>query len=204
MHETVTREQLVRRLYTRPDSIYVMLVGVHGSGKTTIADALHERGFKRLSMDRMVTKHPILGLHWRALEAKFQEKLRRRLALKNNIVDDNLNSKPSERLAVLEQARVAGYERVAIVFVDTPLAVSLRRNLARPDRAPDFVVEQLWAKLHTSCKPTTAEAELITLEPDAEEMHYAMRVEPFAPTARAEPTCRLVRIVKAMFRRRST
>lgn len=203
MHETVTLEELVRHLDTRPDSIYVMLVGLHGSGKTTVADALHQRGFKRLSMDRMVTKHPILGLHWRALEAKFQEKLRRRLALKTNTVDDNLNAKPAERLSVLERARAAGYERVLIVYVDTPLAVCLRRNKTRPDRAPDFVVEQLWAKLQAGCKPSSAEAELLTLEPDAEETRYTMRLEPYAPPAPALKTCRLVEIFKAMFRSRS-
>lgn len=184
MHDLLTREELVKHLDSGEGQLtYVMLVGLHGSGKTSVANALHDRGFVRLSMDRMVSKHPMLGMLWLSLEAKFLAKLRKRLSERKNIVDDNLNVSRHSRAAVLNEVRAAGYERVVIVFVDTPLSVCLRRNAARGDRAPDWVIEQLYAQLHDLGLPSATEAELISIEPNQDETQYLARYEGYKPVA---------------------
>ncbi len=183
MHELVTREELVQRLDSEGRLTYVMLVGLHGSGKTSIANALHDCGFVRLSMDRIVSKHPMLGMLWLSLEAKFLAKLRKRLSERKNIVDDNLNVSAHSRAAVLSEVRAAGYERVVIVFVDTPLSVCLRRNATRGDRAPDWVIEQLYGQLHDLGLPRASEAELVLIVPNEDETRYLARFEGYKPIA---------------------
>ena len=196
MHESVTREELIQYLDSGERLTYVMLVGLHGSGKTSVANALHERGFVRLSMDRIVSKHPMLGMFWLSLEAKFLAKLRKRLSERKNIVDDNLNVSPHSRMAVLNEVRVAGYERVVIVFVDTPLSVCLRRNATRGDRAPDWVIEQLHEQLHGLGLPQATEAELVTIEPNEEETQYHARFEGYKPVAQVRSRFRLLESLK--------
>lgn len=181
MHDSVTREELIEHLVGDGGLTFVMLVGLHGSGKTSVANALHDRGFVRLSMDRMVSKHPMLGMLWLSLEAKFLAKLRQRLSERRNIVDDNLNVAPHSRMAVLNEVRAAGYERVVIVFVNTPLSVCLRRNATRGDRAPDWVIEQLHAQLQDLGLPRATEAEIVTIEPNEDETFYRARYEGYKP-----------------------
>lgn len=181
MHDSVTREELVEHLVGDGGLTYVMLVGLHGSGKTSVANALHDKGFVRLSMDRIVSKHPMLGMLWLSLEAKFLAKLRKRLSERRNIVDDNLNVAPHSRMAVLNEVRAAGYQRVVIVFVNTPLSVCLRRNATRGDRAPDWVIEQLHAQLQDLGLPRATEAEIVTIEPNEDETFYRARLEGYKP-----------------------
>ena len=158
---TITVPELVEMLVQAPcQRRYIMLVGTQGSGKSTIAKAIRDRGFKRLSYDKLAKRRPWLSES--DLDKTFAAWLDKRLAKGCNIVDDNLNTEEKVRRQTLAQVRKCGYE-VILLHLDMPLAVCQEQNLRRERQAPAWAVEKVWRRFNESGLPTSAEGTIIRL-----------------------------------------
>jgi predicted kinase len=112
------------RVVTGPE--LVVVVGLPGSGKTTLVGALLAEGRVVVSKD-----------HWPHARRRDQRQLRvveEHLAAGRSVVVDNTNASVERRAALLALAHRLGVPARA-VFVDTPFEVCARRNQARTGRA---------------------------------------------------------------------
>lgn len=112
-----------------PDrSVSIVLVGLQGAGKSTLARGFFGDTHVRLNLDMLKTRHRE-GL---MLEAC--------LASKTAFVVDNTNLTREER----SRYTVAARDRASLVavWIDTPLEVALARNALREGKAcvPDHVI----------------------------------------------------------------
>jgi predicted kinase len=100
----------------------VLLVGLQGSGKSTL---YRERFFDthvRISQDLLRTRHR---------QARFLEVC---LDTRMPFVVDKVNATAAERRPVVEAARAAGFRVVAYLLSTAPRTAA-ERNAARPERA---------------------------------------------------------------------
>lgn len=149
---------------------FIMLCGAQGSGKTTIGEGLAARGFRYLSMDKMVEVEPSLAMMYQELHCRFFTEFEAALKRGDNIVDDNQNISRSERSRALKVVRAAGYRDIVLVHLNVPLDVCLKRNASRADPVPEWIVEERWQKLSGEERPSPAEAPLIRVAPLDNEM----------------------------------
>lgn len=165
---------------------YIMLIGPQGSGKSTLAKALRDRGFKRLSCDKLQKRRPWLTEG--QLEQLFNDWLDKKLAKGTNIVDDNLNIDREVRRETLAKVRPFDYDFVLVHF-DLPLELCQEQNQKRNRQAAPWAVERVWRRFNKSGLPNTSEAtgELIHLRRAPIEEADAYLVERQATVYREEP-----------------
>lgn len=146
----------------------ILLVGIPGSGKSTVALRLLEKGFVCLNADTI--RHELYGDAGeqgdkeRVFEVFF-ERLDKELAGGRDIVIDNTNINSRHRQPIIERARTAGYGDIQLWIIDTPLDVCLERNRARSRNVPDDIVENYHKALHGSGKPDKREGRLVVVRP---------------------------------------
>jgi predicted kinase len=121
----------------------IVLIGVQGAGKSTFYARHFADTHLRLNRDMLRTEH--------RLEVLFHAAL----AVKQPLVLDNTNPRPSSRGRFVASCKAAGY-RVSAYWFDVALDEALARNRRRQGSAqvPDLAIRGLVAKL---VPPTIAE-----------------------------------------------
>lgn len=180
--DRISAAQLVE-LLTEPQQQrrYIMLVGTQGAGKSTIAKAIRDRGFQRLSYDRLVKRNPWLALSDGKLEETYSQWRDKHLAKGSNIVDDNPNTLPSVRRQTLNKVRESGYSDIVLIHLDMPLALCLQQNRRRPRQSPDWLIERVWRQFNENGLPTAQEGEIFRISPTEIDGIYFFQRFAYAP-----------------------
>lgn len=151
------------------------MVGVPGSGKTTLAQKLVEKGFHYLNADTIRSelygdealqgdKEEVFTIFFQRLEAALQARL--------NIVIDNTNINMRQRKPILERAQRFEYTDVQLWLMDVPLEICLQRNASRPRMVPDDIVANMFSELTRSGRPQRVEGKLFIIRPGKDENDY--------------------------------
>ncbi len=147
----------------------VLLVGVPGSGKSTIGDGIEAAGgYVRLGYDdirqRLYGDASEHG-HEGEVGKKFREELRAALTSGKSVLVDNTNFLAEMRAHIIDIARECGVTDVHLVVMKVPLPVCLQRNRARSRVVPTRQVRLMHFKLSTSEWPTGKEGRMTIVRP---------------------------------------
>lgn len=131
--------------------VLVVMVGVPGSGKTSFVKSRF-LPTQRLSLDllRGQLTDDETSQDANHLIVPIQEQiLAGRCEMGRITVSDSTNYLPERRDALLKIAGRYGVPAVAVVL-ETPIAVCLERNAARPNPVPDSVIWSMYTKMRDS------------------------------------------------------
>lgn len=146
----------------------VLLVGVPGSGKTTLAQRLIEKGYISLNADKIREElfgDPTVQSDNDAVFSIFFGRLEDELAKGSDVVIDNTNTNPKHRGPILQRAIQAGYNDIQIWVLDTPLDICLERNRARGREVPEDIVTKMYQTITGPGKPQRHEGKLVIIRP---------------------------------------
>lgn len=146
----------------------ILLCGIPGSGKTTLAAKLAEQGFICLSADDI--RQELWGDAAEQKEAEkvfeiFFDRLQQGLSRGWNIVIDNTNINTRHREPILQQAKKAGYKDIELWVFDIPLPVCIERNKQRGRIVPEEIITNMYTTLHGSGKPEKREGRIKYVRP---------------------------------------
>lgn len=153
----------------------ILLVGIPGAGKTTLAKKIIEKGFFCLSADPIREELYGNAAEQGDKEAVFKiffERLDEALKQELDIIIDNTNLNPKQRKPLLDMARGAGYTDIQLWLLDVPLDVCLKRNANRPRVVPDDIVANMFMELNRSGRPQRAEGKLAIIRPGVDENDF--------------------------------
>lgn len=150
----------------------ILLVGIPGSGKTTLAKKLVEKGFQRLCADDI--REELYGdaaVQGDAAEVFgiFFKRLEQGLQAGKNIVVDNTNMNRKHRQPILQRAKAAGYTDIQLWCLDVPLDVCLARNKARQRLVPEDIVANMFMELNRGGRPQRSEGKIVIIRPGKDE-----------------------------------
>lgn len=153
----------------------IVMVGVPGAGKTTLAKKLVEKGFHYMNADSIR-----LELYGNAAEqgdkeqvfALFFERFEQALSGSLDIVVDNTNINMKQRKPLLDRAQAAGYTDVQLWMLDVPLQLCLQRNASRERTVPDDIVTNMFHELTRSGRPQRSEGRLVIIRPGNDENDF--------------------------------
>lgn len=156
----------------------VLLVGIPGCGKTTLANQLVERGYRRLNADDI--REELFGTavdsrnpaDAEKVFAQFFARLEQALARSEDIVVDNTNINSKHRGPILQRAIRAGYEDIQLWILDVPLEICIQRNHERERRIPDDVLQNYFNTLNGRGRPSKHEGKLIVVRPAEEAFKF--------------------------------
>lgn len=153
----------------------VLLVGVPGSGKTTLAQRLLEKGYMSLNADSI--RQELWGDPGDQREPEkvfelFYQRLEEALAEGKDIVIDNTNINTKHRSPILQRAIKAGYQDIQLWILDVPLQVCLDQNRLRARAVPDEIVVNYFNTLQGHGKPRKHEGKLVIVRPSEKPFEY--------------------------------
>jgi predicted kinase len=151
------------------------MVGVPGSGKTTLARKLVEKGFHYMNADsirmELYGNEAEQGDKEQVFELFFQ-RLEEVMQLGNDIVVDNTNINMRQRKPILDRALQFQYIDVQLWLLDVPLEICLARNAARERVVPDDIVANMFMELNRSGRPKNVEGRLVIIRPGKDENDF--------------------------------
>ena len=155
----------------------ILLVGIPGSGKTTLAKKLTERGFHCLNADAI--RHELYGDAKeqgdpQQVFAIFFQRLEEAMSKEIDIVIDNTNLNAKQRKPILERAVKFAYDDVQLWLLDVPLDACLQRNRTRERTVPDDIVANMYIELNRSGRPRREEGRLVLIRPGKDENDFRL------------------------------
>ena len=153
----------------------ILLVGIPGSGKTTLATKLVEKGFHCLNADSIREE-----LYGNAAEqgdpqevfAIFFERLDKAMGENLDIVVDNTNLNPKQSKPIIEHDQTAGYTDIQLWFLDVPLEVCQKRNAVRSRCVPEDIVANMYMELNRNGRPRREEGKMVLIRPGKEDNDF--------------------------------
>ena len=153
----------------------ILLVGIPGSGKTTLSKKIVAKGFHYMNADSI--RHELYGdektqgdpaevfaIFFQRLEAAMAEKL--------SIIIDNTNLNPKHRKEILDRAIQFSYDDVQLWLLDVPLATCLERNRNRDRAVEDDIVSNMYHELYKNGRPKRTEGKVVVIRPSADGSDY--------------------------------
>lgn len=146
----------------------IVLIGVPGSGKTTLALKIAEKGFHYLNADSIRLelygneieqgdKEEVFSIFFQRLESAMGEG--------KNIIIDNTNLNPKQRKPIIDRAEKYEYQDVQLWLLDIPLDVCLERNKSRERVVPEDIIANMFMELNRSGRPKRMEGKVVILRP---------------------------------------
>lgn len=156
----------------------VVMVGIPGSGKSTIAGVIEKQGgYVRLSFDDVRAQlfgnaedHGEEG----QVGKEFRAQLRAAFTGGKSVVVDNTNFLIDMRTQVIDIARECGVTDVHLLVMRVPLPVCLQRNRARDRVVPTRTVRHMYWKLSNSEWPTGKEGRMTIVRPGPKPDNYSV------------------------------
>lgn len=153
----------------------VLLVGIPGSGKTTLAKRLIAKGYKCLNADSIREelygnaaeqgdREEVFGIFFKRLEEAFAQDL--------DIVIDNTNLNSKQRKPILDRASKFGYSDIQLWLMDVPLDTCLARNQLRERTVAEDIVANMFMELNRSGRPKREEGKLVLIRPGKDENDF--------------------------------
>ena len=153
----------------------IMMIGVPGAGKSTVAKKVVDKGFHYLNADQIRLelygneieqgdKEEVFGIFFERLETAMKEGV--------SIVIDNTNLNPRQREPILERAKRYGYEDVQLWFLDVPLPLCLERNKNRTRVVPEDIVTNMYNELNRNGRPKRTEGKIVIIKPSKDGVDY--------------------------------
>jgi len=150
----------------RPTLPLILLIGLPGSGKTTIAHHFQtlNSGYLVISTDRIRAElfgdEAIQGA-WSLIERSLQQKMHEAIAQIQQqqaiaVLYDATNAVRRDRRHFAAKARSIGFNHLTGLWIDTPLAVCLERNQQRLRQVPEPVILRMHRRL-TGAPPSLSE-----------------------------------------------
>lgn len=142
----------------------ILLVGIPGSGKTTLSKKLSEKGYTTISADAI--RQELYGDEAEQGDPKevfdvFYERMDKILSSGADLVVDNTNLKAQYRQEITERAKPFGYENPQIWVLDTPLSICLKRNSLRDRKVGDDIVANMFNEFNRNGRPKTSEGKVV-------------------------------------------
>lgn len=136
----------------------ILLIGIPGSGKSSLAAGLQQAGCAVVSTDQIraaLFGDAAVQGDWRLIWQRVEQDLRAAIG-SGTVVYDATNTRRSARRAVIRLARAIGYNRVTGLWLNPPLEVCLARNQQRTRQVPEAVIRrmhrQLWSAPPKLCE----------------------------------------------------
>jgi predicted kinase len=153
----------------------VLLVGVPGSGKTTLAQRLVDKGYMCMNADAIRLELWGDSADQRDPERVFElfyQRLEEALAEGKDVVIDNTNINTKHRSPILQRAIKAGYNDIQLWILDVPLETCLNQNRARDRAVPDEIVVNYFNTLQGHGKPRKHEGKLVIVRRSEKPFEY--------------------------------
>ena len=153
----------------------VLILGIPGSGKTTLAQRLIGKGHVVLNADSI--REELFGdaTIQTGSEQVFEiffSRLDEHLAAERNIVIDNTNTNPRHREQIINRARAAGYEDIQLWVLDVQLEICLERNRQRNRNVPEDIVTKMHGTLNGPGRPKKHEGRIVIVRPGKEPFEF--------------------------------
>ncbi|HEY9784132.1 MAG TPA: AAA family ATPase [Candidatus Obscuribacterales bacterium] len=153
----------------------ILLIGVPGSGKTTLAKKVQERGYHVLNADSIREElygDPNTQGDPVQVFSIFFDRLEKAMSQGLDIIIDNTNINSKQRKPILDRAAKFGYSDVQLWLLDVPLQVCLDRNRARDRVVQEDIVSNMYAELTRNGQPRQSEGKVVKIRPGKDENDY--------------------------------
>lgn len=153
----------------------ILLVGVPGSGKTTLSKKIIAKGFHCMNADSI--RKELYGEEITQGDAEkvfqiFFERMELSMEEKKSIIVDNTNLKPEHRKQILDRAAKFNYDDVQLWLLDVPLATCLERNRNRERVVPEDAVTHMYNELYKNGRPRRSEGKVVVIRPSPDGSDY--------------------------------
>jgi len=146
----------------------VLMVGVPGSGKSTVSQRLIDKGFAVLNADSI--RQELWGDANDQREPEkvfevFHQRMDVLLDEGKDIIIDNANTNPRHREQLITRAKAKGYTDIQLWILDVPLETCLQRNRDRQRNVREDIVTKMHNTLNGTGRPKKHEGRLVIVRP---------------------------------------